>query len=176
MRSADVRAPTESFLCEPWCPAPLKARRDEVWPAFVRSVALHDRLPATVLHADGHAGNWYMTGAGRPGLCDWQCVGHGHWSLDVAYTLTTLLPVDDRRAWEHELLERYLMRSGAPESIDETWLRYRQQIPGALLKWTPTLNPPRGLPQMQPRPVAVEMLHRITTAMVDHDVLDAWAR
>jgi hypothetical protein len=176
MRVADIQAPTEALFDEPWCPEPLRARRAEVWPAFVRSVALHDTLPATVLHADVHIGNWYLSGDGAPGLCDWQCVGHGHWSLDVAYALTTLLPVEDRRAWERELLARYLDRAGAPESEDEAWLRYRQQIPGALLKWTPALNPPRGLPQMQPRPVATELLQRITAAMVDHDVLDLLRR
>jgi len=48
------------------------ARHDEVWPAAIRALALHERGPQGLLHSDVHIGNWYRTGAGRMGLCDWQ--------------------------------------------------------------------------------------------------------
>ena len=86
-----------------------------------------------------------------------------------------LLEVEDRRAWERDLLGRYLERSGMPESADEAWLRYRQQLIGALLKWSPTLHTPAGFPEMQPPALARELLRRITAAMVDLDALGAYA-
>jgi hypothetical protein len=62
-------------------------RRDPrgAWNAVLRSIALHDGRPATLLHNDVHLGNWYRTADGRMGLCDWQAVVLGHWSRDLAY-------------------------------------------------------------------------------------------
>jgi aminoglycoside phosphotransferase (APT) family kinase protein len=171
---ADLRRSNDRFLAGPDAPAAL-ADPDRVWRAFERSVALHAELPSTLIHSDVHLANWYVTGDGRMGLCDWQCVSAGHWSLDVAYALTTLLAIEDRRAWEQELVARYLERSGATESADEAFLRYRQQIPGALLKWSPTLHRPAGFPEMQPPELARELLRRIMAAMTDLDVLEALA-
>ncbi len=170
---ADVRKPTLAFLAEPWCPPELAARRDEVWPALVRSIAAHQALPGTVLHSDVHLGNWYVDGDGRLGLLDWQCVCHGHWSLDVAYALVTVLPTPERRDWERGLIERYRERAGVAESSEAAWDLYRGQVAGALLKWAPTLRPPRGFPEMQPRAVAEELLRRIAAAMVDLRAIEA---
>jgi hypothetical protein len=39
--------------------------------------------------------------------------------------------------------------------------------------WTVTLNPAPGMPEMQPRPTAVEFVTRLGTAMDDLDSLDA---
>lgn len=132
--------------------------------------------PQTLLHNDPHRGNWYITGAGRMGLLDWQTNCFGHWSRDLAYALPTLLTVDQRRAWEYDLLCRYRLRAELDETVDEAWLRYRQQLAGGLLFWAPTLRPSRGFPDMQPRTLAVELLTRITTAMVDHDTVDLLER
>lgn len=154
-------------------PEELHGRGDDLWAAFRRSVAAHDRLPPTLLHNDVHLGNWYITGDGTMGLCDWQCVCVGNGSRDLAYALVTTLPVDDRRAWERELVALYvecLERLGAaPGSFDEMWDRYREQVIGALLMWTPTHSPPPLFPDMQPRETSREMIRRITTAIVDLD-------
>jgi hypothetical protein len=58
-------------------------------------------------------------------------------------------------------------------SFDEAWLRYRQQIFQGLLMWTLTLCHSPLLPDMQPEPVAMEMIKRTATAIDDLDSLDA---
>jgi hypothetical protein len=157
--------------------AAVRATPGRAWRAVLASIAVHDELPATVIHNDVHLGNWYRTGDGRLGLCDWQAVVRGHWSRDLAYALSTTLTVDDRRAWERELVERYveaLVRAGGPVvAADDAWTLYRQQLWGALAYWAPTFSPPRLMPSdMQPRAVSGELLHRISTACED---LDAFA-
>jgi len=158
------------------------ARQGErCWRGLLSSIALHDRLPATVIHNDVHLGNWYRTADGRLGLCDWQAVVCGHWSRDVAYALATTLTVDDRRAWERDLVARYaeeLARAGGDRvTPDEVLLAYRRQLWGALGYWAPTFSPPRLMPaDMQPREISGEMLRRITTACADLDAFAAVER
>jgi hypothetical protein len=156
---------------------PVRRHPRRAWNAVLRSIAVHGRRPATVLHNDVHLGNWYRTGDGRMGLCDWQAVVRGHWSRDLAYALVTTLTVEDRRAWERDLVQLYLQELGAagggPVSMDEAWQAYREQTWGALAFWAPTFSPPRLMPSdMQPRAVSGELLRRISTACVD---LDAFA-
>jgi len=102
------------------------------------------------------------------GLLDWQCVSAGHWSRDVAYALSTLLSIDQRREWEDDLIDRYHDAAQLTETLEEAKSRYRAQIPGALLMWAPTLYRPRGFPAMQPEQLARTLLQRILTAIVDH--------
>ena len=157
-------------------PPRLYARRGETWGAFMKSVRLHDELPRTLLHSDVHLGNWYITSAGRMGLCDWGCVMKGNWSRDFAYAVSGTLTVENRRLWERDLLELYLDRvaaGGGPRlSLDEGWLRYRQQLFQGLLMWTPTLCHSPLLPDMQPEHVALEMIRRTATAIDDHQSLE----
>ncbi|MDT5172631.1 MAG: hypothetical protein QOD02_6012, partial [Mycobacterium sp.] len=112
----------------------------------------------------------------RMGLCDWQCISAGHWSRDLSYALASALSVDQRRDWEHALLDRYLDRlaseGGQALPRAQAWNLYRQQLVGALAMWTTTLYPPRFLPAMQPKSTSAEMLRRILTAIDDHDALD----
>lgn len=159
-------------------PPSLRARRDEVWPAIVRASDVHDRLPQTLIHGDVHLANWYMTGEGRMGLLDWQCVSRGHWSHDLAYAITAILDTEQRRAWERELLERYCERlrelgAAAISFDDELWPNYRQQVLGAFALWTPTYRPPAFAPKnMQPPELSLEMIRRFATAIDDLDSLD----
>lgn len=156
-------------------PAAVTAGKDRIWDAAVASLALHEQSPRTVIHSDVHLGNWYVTRDGRMGLCDWARVCRGYWGRDLAYALMTALAVEDRRAWEHDLIARYCetfsARSKVERSVDEGWDAYRRQACLALLMWTPTLCPPPTLPEMQPEAVSLAMIERITTAMDDHDVL-----
>jgi hypothetical protein len=126
-----------------------------------------------------HLGNWYISGAGRLGLCDWQCLGRGHWARDVAYALSTTISIEDRRAWERDLLHRYLekMRAscGLNAMFDRAWHLYRQQILLALMMWTPTLVHSRTTPDMQPEEMSLEMIKRMTAAMSDLSTLDSFA-
>jgi aminoglycoside phosphotransferase (APT) family kinase protein len=159
-------------------PEEVMARRDDVWPATMRALALHDSEPQGLIHSDVHIGNWYRTGAGQMGLCDWQCLSRGHWSRDFAYAVTASLTPDNRRSWERELLARYVERfaekTGVKPDFDLSFLRYRQQIVHALAMWTITLCHSPLLPNMQPEDTTLTMIERMTTAMADLDALDSF--
>ncbi|MGK2908210.1 MAG: phosphotransferase [Sphingobium sp.] len=159
-------------------PPRLFARADEIWPATEKSIAMHNVLPKTFTHGDVHLKNWYVAGNGEMGLSDWQCCSRGHWSRDFAYTLATALTIEDRRAWEKDLLTLYLAEleaNGGPKiSFEDGWLWYRQQLMTALTWWTITLHPAPSMPDMQPRDVTLAFIERITTAMDDVGTLDAF--
>jgi aminoglycoside phosphotransferase (APT) family kinase protein len=154
------------------------ARRDEVWPATMRALAVHESEPQGLIHSDVHIGNWYRTSAGQMGLCDWQCLSRGHWSRDFAYAVTASLTPDDRRNWERDLLARYIdqfaQRTGVTPNFDRSFLHYRQQILHALAMWTITRCHSPLLPNMQPEETTFRMIERITTAMADLDSIDSF--
>lgn len=156
-------------------PASVRARKSRIWPAALAGLALHESQSRTVIHSDVHLGNWYITGQGRMGLSDWARVCRGHWARDLAYALMTTIRVEDRRAWERPLIERYCARLGeaSGQTVDfaTAWDGYRRQACAALLMWTPTLCPPPTLPDMQPEATSLLMIERITAAMDDLDVL-----
>ena len=156
-------------------PPDITGRCGEIWPATIRALELHAKTSRTLLHSDVHLGNWYITGEGRMGLCDWQCLGKGHWTRDVSYAISTTLAIEDRRAWEQDLLKRYLERMSeqckVDVTFDEAWKLYRQQILLALLMWTPTLVHTRTTPDMQPEEMSREMIKRMTYAMSDLESL-----
>lgn len=160
-------------------PPRLLARRAEIWPAAIAALKPHDERPHTFLHSDVHIGNWYQTGAGRMGLCDWQCAGRGHWARDVSYVLSTALSIEDRRAWEHDLLADYVERlqdaSNQKFDYDDSWLLYRQQMFHGLMNWTPTLCPTGHLPAMQTDETSLAMIERMCAAIDDLESLDSVA-
>lgn len=53
------------------------------------------------------------------------------------------LGIADRRAWERDLLARYLDElaapGGKPPMFEDAWLAYRQQMLHGLIFWTYTL-------------------------------------
>jgi aminoglycoside phosphotransferase (APT) family kinase protein len=159
-------------------PAKVLARRSEVWPATIRALAVHGSEPQGLIHSDVHIGNWYRTGAGQMGLCDWQCLSRGHWSRDFAYVVTASLTPDNRRNWERDLLTRYIERfaakTGVKPDFDLSFLHYRQQILHALAMWTITLCHSPLLPAMQPEATTLTMIERITTAMADLDSIGSF--
>ena len=160
-------------------PPDVSRRRAEIWPSTIKALELHKKGPPTLLHSDVHLGNWYVTGEGKMGLCDWQCLGKGHWARDVSYAISTTLAIEDRRAWERDLLRRYLDRMrekcGLGITFDEAWDLYRQQIFLALLMWTPTLVHTRTTPDMQPEEMSLEMIKRMTAAISDLESLGSFA-
>lgn len=159
-------------------PPALYRQREAVWPAVMNAVRLHSESPRTVIHSDVHLGNWYITADNHMGICDWARVCRGLWARDLAYVLMTAISVETRRAHERELITRYLDRLrtefGVAITFDQAWLAYRQQSFAALLMWTPTLCPPKLLPDMQPEGMTLEMIHRIATAIDDIDALNAF--
>jgi hypothetical protein len=160
-------------------PARLYKRFDEIWPATLASVEKHHQLSHTLMHGDVHLKNWYIAGNGEMGLGDWQCCVRGHWSRDLAYAIVTALTVEDRRAWEKDLVLLYLKElaaAGGPVvTFDEAWIHYRQQLMSVLTWWTITLCPAPGMPDMQPRDITLEFIRRITIAMDDLDSLGVTA-
>src|SRR6202163_4712134 len=159
-------------------PPTILERREEVWTVTIRAPAVHENEPPALIHCDVHIGNWYRTGAGQMGLCDWQCLARGHWSRDFAYAVTASLTPDNRRSSERELLARYIERfaeqTGTKPDFDLSFLRYRQQIVHALAMWTITLCHSPLLPNMQPQDTTLTMIERITTAMGDLGSLNSF--
>ena len=160
-------------------PERLFKREAEVWPATLKCVARHGELPRGLIHSDVHLGNWYLAPSGEVGLNDWQCTSRGHWSRDLAYALSTSLTVDDRRAWERDLLRMYLDRladaSGGRARVpfEDGFRWYRQQLFAALAWWTGTLGQPPEAPAMQPPSVSLAFIGRMAQAIDDLDALDA---
>jgi len=159
-------------------PPRLFARAEEIWPATLRSVAMHATLPRTLIHSDVHLKNWYVDADGEMGLNDWQCACKGNWGRDLAYAISTGLSVTDRREWERELVAYYveqLRAAGAPSvDFDTAWRLYRQQLFNALAWWTGTLGQPPEAPKMQPPAASREFIRRMTHAIDDLDALDSF--
>lgn len=161
-------------------PETLFARRREIYPAFMRSLALHRQAPPTLLHQDLHLGNWLRDADGRMGLYDWQCVARGHWALDFAYALAGTLETSDRREWQEDLVRRYLDGLAAAgvatvPTFDEAWLAYRQHTLHALAFGAFTLGGSRLEPELQPKDYTTAAIGRIATAVDDLGTLDALA-
>lgn len=159
-------------------PARLFSRAEEVWPATLRCVEDNRRLPRTLIHSDVHLKNWYIDADGELGLNDWQCSSKGTWGRDVAYAVSTALSVEDRRAWERDLLAYYLeqLRANGVDApgFGEAWRIYRQQLFAALAWWTGTLGQPPEAPKMQPEDTSREFIRRIAHAIDDLEALDAF--
>lgn len=158
-------------------PADILEHRKLIWPATEACAEIHRKGPRSLLHSDVHIGNWYQTGSGQMGLCDWQCLTQGHWSRDVSYMLSAALQPEDRRAWEKELLARYLAqlaeKTGSAVAFDEAWDHYRRQMLHAFWMWTITLCHSPFLPAMQTEETTREMMRRIAIAMSDLDSIGA---
>lgn len=152
-------------------------RKDELLPAAMRSLRLNATRTPTLLHQDVHQGNWLRDPDGRMGLYDWQPVAKGEWALDFSYAMSVNLAVEDRRAWERELVERYLWRLGeegvakAP-TFDEAWLSYRQQPFHVVIFAAFTIGAGRMQPDMQPKDYMMRCWERIMTFVDDHESLD----
>jgi thiamine kinase-like enzyme len=161
-------------------PPAVYARRAEVHPALMRSQEINSTTdPQTYLHGDVHPGNWYVSGDGTMGLYDWQMNVIGGPGRDLAYALTTHLPVEDRRAWERDLLDRYrarLLGAGVEAPGAEALFHsYRQQVCYAMLAWLATIGRSPLQPKYQPDEISRANLARITRAFADLETLDAVA-
>jgi hypothetical protein len=158
-------------------PPAIYRRREELIPTTMRALHLNSRGTPTLLHQDVHQGNWLRDPDGRMGLYDWQAVARGEWALDFTYAMAVNLPIEDRRAWERELLERYLWRLSEegvknPPSFEQAWLRYRQQPFHVVIFSLLTIGAGRFQPVMQPKDYMARCWERIATFLDDHDSLD----
>jgi thiamine kinase-like enzyme len=156
-------------------PTKLAARVDEIGGLTERAFLSHAKLPATLIHSDVHLKNWYVAASGEMGLMDWQVLTRGNGIRDLAYAISTALTVENRRAWEMDLVRYYLERlkeeAGSAPAFDVALTLYRQQLFCALAMWTTTLAPPEGAPAMQPPETALRFIDRMAQAIED---LEAW--
>ncbi len=133
-------------------------------------------MSSTLIHSDVHLGNWYKTEEGNVGLLDWQCCNIGPGIRDVAYALSTMLEIEDRRKWEVDLLASYVdqmnIHSDERYNFDSTLYDYKRFLLAALMMWTPTLCPAPNFPNMQPEEMSRKMIERISAAISDHKVLE----
>lgn len=97
--------------------------------------------PQTLLHGDCHAGNLYLTADG-PGFTDWQLIQRGNWSLDVAYHIAAVLPVEVAERHERDLLDGYLeavrRHGGTPPDQETAWQDYRAAHVYGYYQWAIT--------------------------------------
>lgn len=160
-------------------PRSLIARADAVWPLTLQAIDRLNAAPQTLTHGDVHLGNWYVLPGDNMGLADFQNLTTSHWSRDLAYTLATGLTIDDRRAWERDLIALYLDRmresGGCAESFADAWRGYRRQMLSVLAWWTVTLTPAPTMAQdMQSRETTLCFLERIGQAIEDLETLDSF--
>jgi hypothetical protein len=87
----------------------------------------HRPEPWTIVHTDFRADN-LLFGGERVVVVDWQTVGLGPGPSDLAYLLGASLTVDDRRAAESALVDRYVAKvasQGVSVERDGIWQLYR---------------------------------------------------
>jgi hypothetical protein len=160
----------------PAIPKSVLARADEIWPALQRALEAQYAAQPTLTHNDSHIDNWYPSPAdGHLRLGDWQIVARGDLSFDLALVVATSPTVDDRRAWERDLISLYieeLAAGGGPRlTFDQAWDRYRAQLFMVLAWWTPTVKSGVDF-DFHDLDGTFEIIRRITTAIDD---LDAFA-
>ncbi|MGV9970173.1 phosphotransferase [Nocardia beijingensis] len=158
-------------------PETLARDHDRLYHALQRSLQTASAGAQTFLHGDSHIGNTYITAGGRMGFTDWQVVLRGSWAYDVAYVIGSGLAVDDRRAWERELLAVYLDRlaaCGAPApDFDTAWLAYRQQALYPYFIWLATIGHSAIQPKYQPDEICLGIIERTANAVLDLDAVKA---
>jgi hypothetical protein len=152
-------------------PSGLLRRADDLRPAMRRSMDEASRPPHTYLHGDLHIANTYLTRDNKTGVCDWQVGLRGSWAYDYSYLLATALDIDERRAWEHDLLDFYLERLAAagvePIPRARAWQAYRQALFYPYFAWLYTMGRSRLQPSFQPHEVSLMMIERIGAAIAD---------
>lgn len=78
--------------------------------------------PLTVVHADYRLDNLLISGTSVT-MIDWQTALRGPGTMDLTSFVATALAVEDRRAWEEDLIDGYargLTAQGHP--VDRAWL------------------------------------------------------
>ena len=158
-------------------PPALRTRQADLYAGMRRAMELLSQGPRTYLHGDLHIANAYLTQDGRMGICDWQTSLQGSWAHDYAYIVATALRIEDRRAWEAQLLHFYLERLSAAggEAIprERAWQCYRQALLYPYFAWVYTLGRSRLQPAFQPAAISLAMIERIAAAIDDLDALGA---
>ncbi|EFX00569.1 duf227 domain containing protein [Grosmannia clavigera kw1407] len=126
-----------------------------------------------LVHGDPHSGNTYLNAQdeSKVRFLDWQIVHVGTAFHDVAYFVTSMLTIEDRRAHEWTIIEHYLAAlasAGGPAlTVDdpEVRLEYRKaQFTGLGWMLTPYA--------MQSKERVVAIVARYAAAIVDHKTIE----
>ncbi|NIJ35951.1 hypothetical protein FHR22_000600 [Sphingopyxis panaciterrae] len=158
-------------------PPAVRGRIDALWDGVVRRNAREAaRGNFTLLHGDAHIAQTYRTASGAMGFCDWQVMLRGPWAWDVSYIMSTGLEIEDRRAWEEELLRLYLgelAAAGGPAlDWNEAWDAYRANMPYAFLAWAFTIGHNSVVQAVQPETTTRRLVERTAAAMADLGSID----
>jgi Phosphotransferase enzyme family len=123
--------------------------------------------PWCVIHGDAHVGNLFLDTAGMASLVDWQLVQRGRWYVDVGYHIASTLTVEERRRTERDLLRHYLdalaSHGVTPPAWDDAWHGIARGMLHGFFLWSITTK-------VEPA-IIVTLLHRLGTAVADHDAL-----
>ncbi|HEY3943918.1 MAG TPA: phosphotransferase [Solirubrobacteraceae bacterium] len=157
-------------------PFSLRERQADLYAAMRCSMAMSSQGTPTYLHGDLHIANTYLLAGGRMGVVDWQVGLQGSWAHDYSYIVATALDIEERRAWEGELLDFYLERlavaGGERIPRDKAWSAYRSALFYPYFAWVYTMGRSRLQPNFQPDRVGLTMIERISTAIDDLDSLE----
>jgi hypothetical protein len=97
-----------------------------------RIMELSPDLPWTLTHGDLRLDNIFFGASGDFAVVDWQICFRNGGAFDLAYFLSQSLPVSQRRAHEHQLLDAYyneLWASGVNDyPVDDLWRDYRRAV------------------------------------------------
>jgi hypothetical protein len=139
---------------------------------IARKTADTTAQPWCVVHGDAHVGNVYVDADGNPSPVDWQLVQRGRWYLDVGYHIASTLTVEERRRAERDLLHHYLDALAShgvePPPWDEAWRAIAAGMLHGFFLW--------GITTKQEPAVIATLLHRLGTAVADHDALSVSRR
>ncbi|MFI5952266.1 phosphotransferase family protein [Cryptosporangium sp. NPDC051539] len=127
--------------------------------------------PPTLTHGDPHLGNLFFEGP-RPGFLDWQVATVGPGIRDVAYFVSTSMPVADAREHERGLVARYAARlesAGVAVDAEQQWTFYRALASEAYVAALATAGAGE---RMQPRDVARSGVERAAAAVQALDTFD----
>ncbi|MGN6168119.1 MAG: phosphotransferase [Solirubrobacteraceae bacterium] len=156
-------------------PSGLRQRQTDLYAALRGSMAMSSQGPPTYLHGDLHIANAYVLDGGGMGVVDWQVGLKGSWAHDYSYIVATAREIEDRRAWEGELLDFYLEHLAAAGgdriARGRAWSAYRSALLYPYFAWVYTLGRSRLQPNFQPDRVSLTMIERISTAIDDLDSL-----
>ncbi len=139
----------------------------ESWDRMVRFARM---LPHCVLHGDVHLGNLYIDRDGTPGFLD-TLASRGPGMLEVSYHVSASLDSFDRAGAERELVRHYLAeltRHGVTDAprLEDAMHQYGIFLLYGHLIWMTTE------PHMQTESVNTANAARVSSAMIDHRILD----
>jgi fructosamine-3-kinase len=156
-------------------PASIRAIRDGFNAAIPRLLADLAMPPTTMIHGDYRADNLVFGEDGAVAAFDFQLIGTGSGSYDLAYFVTQSLEVEVASAEEKGLFERWqagLVAGGVPESdLGRLWEDYRK---AALFCLVYPVVASRGMDLGDPRQrgLVACMLRRFDRAVAELDLAD----